>query len=123
MEPLQSANWSLLKPPSPTPPDEICACEGNKPVKLMSALGYNPIHCIDCNLEVDPESLSLSADLIGAIAHWHNIYDAINRLWLGSGDNEDWAKADVSTGLDMTGWEFVRSLYYVEPRNRASDCA
>jgi hypothetical protein len=43
------------------------------PVKLMTmrqVAGFNPIHCLDCNLEVPPERLSLTADLAEEIASW-----------------------------------------------------
>ncbi len=51
----------------------------------MQALGENPIHCLNCNLEVPPEKLDLATKLIDAVAFWRNVYDAIDRLWLDSG--------------------------------------
>ncbi len=50
-----------LRSPEPTPPDELCTCLGVPPIKLMCALGYNPVHCMDCNLEVPPERLGFDA--------------------------------------------------------------
>ena len=75
-----------LHPPLETPEDEICKCDGNKPIKLMCALTYNPLHCVDCNLEIVPESLPLDDAIIDSIAHWRGIFDAIYRLWLASGE-------------------------------------
>ncbi len=92
---MESDIYSRLRPPPETPPDEICSCKGNKPIKLMCTLGYNPLHCVDCNLERDPKSLDLSKSLIQAIAFWRNIYDAIDRLWLDSGEYETWAKEEL----------------------------
>src|SRR5579872_2158450 len=73
---------ALFSPPPPTPPDEFCRCDAVTPVKLMSALGENPIHCLDCNLEVDLARLPLTREVARRIAAWRNIYDAIDRLWL-----------------------------------------
>lgn len=58
----------------------------------MSALGYNPVHCIDCNLEVAPESLDLSEQLAEELAFWDRLYDAIDHLWLDSAEYEEWAR-------------------------------
>lgn len=84
-----------LRAPASTPADEICKCEGQKPIKLMCALGENPVHCIDCNLEVAPEALRLDTRLLDAIACWRSVYDAIDRLWLDSREYEHWAKAEL----------------------------
>jgi Family of unknown function (DUF6188) len=56
-----------LQPPLPTPLDERCTCADAPPVKLMSMRqidGFNPIHCLKCNLEVEPGRLALPTDLI-----------------------------------------------------------
>jgi hypothetical protein len=111
----------LLKPPLPTDPGEICQCTGNKPVKLMCALSYNPIHCIDCNLEVDPSRLQLTRAITQGIAYWCGIYSAIDLLWLDSGKYEEWAKAQLSDicspvnrrGLDTrASLDQLRRCYY-----------
>jgi len=86
----------LLKPPAATDPSEICKCSGDKPVKLMCALSYNPIHCIDCNLEVAPTRLPITSGIVRSVANWCWLYSAIDRLWLASGDYEEWAKAELS---------------------------
>jgi hypothetical protein len=68
----------LLKPPLPTDPDEICQCLNNKPVKLMCALSYNPIHCIDCNLEVDSRQLQLTREITEGIAYCCSMYNSLD---------------------------------------------
>lgn len=89
--------YQKFRPPASTPDDEICHCVGLKPVKLMSAaLGFNPIHCLDCNLEVPPERLAPSDDLVDAIAFWAQTCGAIDRLWLASGPYEVWAAHELS---------------------------
>jgi len=94
MEPLSF--YSKLHPPPETPDDEICRCGSEKPIKLMCALSYNPLHCIDCNREIVAESLALSEAVVEEVAYWHHIYDAIDRLWLDSADYESWAKEQLS---------------------------
>src|SRR3954453_14239909 len=85
-----------LHPPEPTPADEICDCPGAPPIKLMCALGYNPIQCLNCNGEIPPEMLDLNWGLIESVAYWRNVYDALDRLWLDSADYEEWAKAQLT---------------------------
>jgi predicted nucleic acid-binding Zn ribbon protein len=63
----------------------------------MQALGYNPLHCMQCNLEVSPESLSLPHELVDPIVAWRSVYDALDRLWLDSGSYEEWAAQELGT--------------------------
>ena len=85
-----------LLPPEPTPEDEICQHQGT-PIKLMYALSYNPIHCMDCNLEIRLDTLPLSLESIELIARWRDVYSAIYLLWLDSEEYEEWAKEQLST--------------------------
>ena len=110
-----------LRPPDSTPADEICSCQGSPPIKLMCALSYNPIHCMNCNLEVAPESLRLAEKLTEWVAFWRACYGAIARLWLESREYEGWAKqqlADIASPMNMRGRELqselsnVRRCYY-----------
>ena len=57
-----------LRPPAPTPADELCSCPQGTPTKLMSAggLGFNPLHCLRCNLEVRPERIGFGGELAEA---------------------------------------------------------
>jgi predicted nucleic acid-binding Zn ribbon protein len=102
-----------LRPPAPTPEDEICSCVDGKPIKLMCALTYNPVHCIDCNLEILPKSLGLDATFAEAVAKWGSVYDALDRLWLDSGEYESWAKAElenVCSSVNQRGREVAAQL-------------
>jgi len=125
-----SPDYSRLYPPGPTPPDEICSCAGRPPLKLMDALGYNPIHCMHCNLEVPPESLPLSTGLIEEIAAWRGLHAAVHHLWLDSGDYEGWAAGqlkDIESPVNKKGRRVQRTLneihrcyywYFQEPIGR-----
>jgi predicted nucleic acid-binding Zn ribbon protein len=108
-----SPDYSKLYPPGPTPGDEICSCPGQPPIKLMEALGYNPIHCMDCNLEVRPESLRLGTRLVEWIADWRGRYAAIDRLWLDSREYEEWAAGqlrNIHSPVNEQGRELQRAL-------------
>jgi predicted nucleic acid-binding Zn ribbon protein len=131
-----------LRPPTPTPQDELCSCAGNNPIKLMSALSYNPVHCLDCNLEVPPETIGFDSALAEAIASWRGVYDALDQLWLDSREYEAWAKAeleDISSPVNQRGlkvaaqlnafrrcyhWLFQdQSASYYEPIRTCPSCA
>ncbi len=116
-----SEAYAKLRPPQPTPADEICRCGSEPAIKLMSALSYNPIHCVACNLEVPPERLGLPPQLAEAVAHWNWVADGINRLWLDSGAYEEWARsqlADLASPVNVEGRRLagelngVRRCYY-----------
>jgi hypothetical protein len=119
-----------LRPPLPTPPEEICSCPGFPPIKVMYALSYNPLHCMNCNLEVDPTTLGLSSELAEAIAYWRSMYGAIDALWLASGEYEEWALtqlSDVSNPLNREGREIqtdlnlIRRCYYWYFQDQSAD--
>jgi predicted nucleic acid-binding Zn ribbon protein len=110
-----------LKPPPPTPADEVCSCTEPHPRKLMFALGYNPVHCMACNLEVPPEACRPDESLCEAIAKWRELASALEMLWLDSGDYEEWAKTqltDMSGRVNQIGMEVrarlntLRRTYY-----------
>ena len=82
-----------LDQPVPTRPHERCTCADRSGVKLMSALTPNPLHCLDCNLEIDPTILSAAE--AEQVARWHRTHTAIDRLWLASGPYEGWARAEL----------------------------
>jgi predicted nucleic acid-binding Zn ribbon protein len=108
--------YERLRPPLPTPSDEICRCSGQAPIKLMSTAGiggFNPIHCLGCNLEVSPKRLGLTTDLIDAVAFWRSTYGAIDLLELNSGEYEAWAQAqllDPSSAANVEGRAVSRDL-------------
>ena len=72
----QIDSYAKLRPPEPTPIDELCQCVG-APVKLMCAFSYNPVHCMDCNLAVPPETLALPESIVEAIVRWREVYEAL----------------------------------------------
>ncbi len=82
-------------------------------MKLMFALGFNPVHCLDCNLEIEPEELDLSTDVVEDLASWNGIYGAIERLWLDSRGYEDWAARelrDMQSEINIRGLELRTRL-------------
>lgn len=88
--------YAKLRIPQATPEDEICSCSGTPPIKLMTMRQvdrFNPIHCLDCNLEVPPERLELTADIVEEIASWDWEHGALETLELASGSYEDWARS------------------------------
>ena len=100
-----------LDVPPPTRPIEQCACVDRSGIKLMSALTPNPLHCLDCNCEIEPAVLS--ADDAERVARWHLTHAAIDRLWLESGPYEDWARSELSNLASPTnarGRELAREL-------------
>jgi hypothetical protein len=104
--------YAKLHAPAPTPVGELCRCT-DAPYKLMSALGFNPVHCRYCNLEVPPDSLGFSPSLVEAIAGWRNVYDAIDRLWLDSGPYEQWARrelADIASAVNQHGRQIQKQI-------------
>ena len=89
--------YRRLRPPGPTQADEFCRCTDRPPVKLMQALGTNPLHCLRCHGEVPPELLPLPAELADPVADWSSVYDALDRLWLDSGAYETWAARELAS--------------------------
>ncbi len=88
---------------------------------LGAELVKNPVFCINCNLEIRPESLNLNVTLIDDLARWASIYDAVYRLWLDSGEYEEWAEkqlSDIHSPVNQRGMELlpamnqIRRCYY-----------
>jgi hypothetical protein len=98
-----------LRPPPPTPDDEICACTSLAPVLLQPHFSPNPVSCARCNLEVPPERIGIDETVAEALAWWQRLHDSFYFLWLDSGDFEAWAKQHLSNpssvvntkGLDL----------------------
>jgi Zn-ribbon-containing, possibly nucleic-acid-binding protein (DUF2310) len=109
-------NYEPLGQPGTRPEDEVCSCVGEPPIKLMSMRqvgGFNPIHCLDCNLEVPPERVGLDVDLVQAIACWDAEHGAIETLELQSGAYETWARAqllDPQSPTNVEGRELAQRL-------------
>jgi hypothetical protein len=79
---------------------EACECASVKGLLLVDLLTDNPLHCALCRKEVDPERLHLTVQETEAVARWFSVANALYRLWLDSGEYEDYAKARL---LDPNG--------------------
>jgi predicted nucleic acid-binding Zn ribbon protein len=106
---------NLLRAPEQTLADELCSCLGESPIKLMSTggIGFNPIHCLECNREVPPERLAISRALVQDVARWLRTYGAIDALELASGEYEAWARSqllDLRSPPNVEGREMARRL-------------
>lgn len=112
MDGTRESTYERLRPPDPTPADELCGFWDDTPVKLVgAALFYNPIHCLECNGEVPPERLKLDPHLAEALATWLFTYRAIDSLELASGEYEMWARGQLmdldslQARLEAPGWD------------------
>jgi hypothetical protein len=109
----QSDPYWKLRPPPPTPPEEICNCTGRSPILLQPCLTANPIACLLCNLEVPPERIGFSAELADKLARWQGFYDAFYRLWLDSDEFEAWAQTQLEnpkSPVNQQGLALVSAL-------------
>lgn len=113
--------YERLRAPEPTPEDELCTCPAGTPVKLMSTrgIGFNPIQCLNCNREVVPERVGMSADLADAVATWLRTYGAIDALELESGPYEQWARDQL---LDPASPPNLEGRAVVERLNELNRC-
>jgi hypothetical protein len=79
----------------------------------MSALTDNPIHCMQCNLEVPLQTLALPEETAQQVAHWNALSHAIDVLWLAAGAYEVWAQghlADLTSAVNTPGRAVLRVL-------------
>ena len=105
--------YSRLRPPAPTPLEEVCACPADTPLVLQSHLSANPLTCARCNLEVPPEAIGFDRKLADAIAWWCDFHNCFYFLWLDSGEFEVWAAGilkDPSSRVNTEGRELARRL-------------
>jgi hypothetical protein len=112
---MQSENdpYWRLRPPPPTPSDEICACASVEPVLLQANLSRNPLSCARCNLEVPPERIGFDEKLAEALAYYRELHYCFYFLWLASGNFEDWAAAqlrDPSSEVNSRGIELASRI-------------
>ncbi len=92
---------------------ESCECEAVSGLLLVDQLTDNPIHCAVCRREVDPERIALTADESESIARWFSASSALYRLWLHSGEYENYAKErllDPNGQINKVGAEIARTL-------------
>jgi hypothetical protein len=81
-----------LRPEHPTPDDELCTCEKISDIYIAHKLGSNPIHCLNCDGEILPDKLAYDSHVAEEIASWNSVYGSLYRLWLDSGEYEQWAR-------------------------------
>ena len=79
---------------------EACQCTAIEGLFLIDMLTDNPLHCSACRNEVDPERIALTIEETEQVAAWFSTASALYRLWLDSGEYEDYAKAHL---LDPMG--------------------
>jgi predicted nucleic acid-binding Zn ribbon protein len=109
--------WKL-KPPPPTPADEICHCEKAYPIIICYASSENPIRCANCNQELPPERFQPTAALVDEIASWRQFYSCFYNLWLDSGEFEDWARSQLSdpnSPANERGYKLCEQLSSIRP--------
>ncbi len=109
--------WKL-KPGPPTPADEICSCKEANPIVLCYAISENPIRCADCNFEVPAERLRPTPELADEIASWREFYGCFYKLWLDSGEFENWARVQLSdphSAANERGYMVCAKLSTIRP--------
>ena len=79
---------------------EACECASVSGLLLVDLLTDNPLHCDHCRREVDPERLQLTVEETEAVARWFAAASALYKLWLHSGEYEQYAKLRL---LDIEG--------------------
>jgi muconolactone delta-isomerase len=92
---------------------DACECASVGGLFLVDLLTDNPVHCDSCRKEVDPERLKLTAEETEAVARWFSAAGALYRLWLDSGEYEEYAKArllDPDGQVNRDGLEVARTL-------------
>lgn len=92
---------------------ESCECEDTTSLLLVDMLTDNPIHCGVCRREIDPERLRLTGEESDRIAHWFSASSAMYRLWLHSGEYENYAKRkllDPNGQINSDGLDLARQL-------------
>ena len=97
---------------------ERCKCDEITGLILVDILTDNPIHCLACKCEVDPEVLGLSVQMVDKIAAWLRVHSGLDSLWLDSGEYESWAREKLSdkTGqVNLDGMEITEELSKTYP--------
>ena len=108
----------LLQRDTEEPSEARCSCQQRSALVLMEALEPNPLHCLDCGKKVEPHSLPFSDSLFEGIARWLRVADAVDKLWLDSGEYEDWALKELSSPTSYSnrkGQEQCAAINLVAP--------
>lgn len=96
---------------------ERCVCPDVTGLLLVDILTDNPIHCLACKYEIDAEHLGIDPALVEDIAHWFRVNQALNALWLNSGEYETYAVeklTDKNSQVNIEGMSLAKQLseYY-----------
>jgi len=102
------------------PYSEIERCECNQITGLIQVdlLSENPIHCLTCKNEIDPEILGLSVKMVDKIADWKQVRNGLFLLWLDSKEYESWAKerlSDKNGQVNQDGMKITKELSKIFP--------
>ncbi len=92
---------------------EACECASAEGLFLVDLLTDNPLHCDFCRKEVDPERLKLTVEETESVARWFSTASALYRLWLDSGEYEEYAKArllEPNGQVNRDGLKVARTL-------------
>jgi predicted nucleic acid-binding Zn ribbon protein len=84
----------------------------------MNALSFNPLTCVNCNLERDPASFDWTPRFFDEIANWNSQYGSIMRLWFGSGAYEAWAAGQLNnlrSAVNERGRVIVKEIGTTRP--------
>jgi len=114
----QADPYIRLRPAGPTADEDVCRCPSGTEVTLRDGMTDNPLVCLTCNGEVPPERLGFSGELADEISDWLSVYDSLYRLWLDSGEYEQWAAArlsDADGAVNTRGREIVARLNEIVP--------
>ena len=84
----------------------------------MNGWANNPVYCLDCNGEVAPERLALSAELAEDLASWRSVHGAIEMLELHSGPYEAWSQEQLLDAASATNAEGLALARRVNELNR-----
>ena len=97
---------------------EACECNSVSGLFLIDLFTNNPLHCEVCRKEVDPERLKLSTQETEAVAGWYAVASSLYRLWLDSGEYEDYAKSclvDPNGQVTRDGLKLAEALSDILP--------
>jgi hypothetical protein len=93
--------YHRLKVQPKTPRDELCSCAQVHVLVLCHALIANPIRCMVCNREIEPERLDLTVLQIDGIANWNMaVWQRVSALAGKQGITQDGA---TRLGADVHG--------------------
>lgn len=97
---------------------ESCECENITALVLVYLFTDNPINCFKCRKEIDPEKLKLTAKQVDSIHNCFSVYGSLYRLWIDSGEYEEWAKnklQDQKSQVNIDGMLIVKELSEILP--------